>query len=68
MEVGDLVKFSPNDRLGSLSYVKYCTRIQNQIGDHQVGIILSITDKSFLVLFGLKSIVLHQSFLEKTDL
>lgn len=65
MNVGDLVKFSPDNHIGSLSYVKYCMRTKGQIGDHQIGIILSITDKSFLVLFGLKRIVIHQSFLEK---
>ena len=67
MEVGDLVKFSPNKDFGTLSYIKYCERIYREIGDDKAGLILRVNNNSCLVMFGTKPIVLNSIFLKKLN-
>jgi hypothetical protein len=65
METGDLVIFGDFIRDGIDWKAEYCSRIEKQIGEHRIGMILEANGKSYLVIFGINQIVLHGSFLKK---
>lgn len=67
MEAGDLVEFNPKYDLEKRGGVArgYCARIEKQIGEHTIGLILEVNGETYVVTFGINRLVLHGSFLRK---